>query len=60
MPKIVEFESEPALEKMQMAVGGYIEVVPGFSKYKGRMCMALCNEEGKLEGLERNEAATQA
>lgn len=28
MPKITEFETEPRLDQLQEAVGGYIEVVP--------------------------------
>ena len=58
MPKITEFESDPGLEALQEAVGGYIEVVPRFTKYKGRKCTALCDEEGKLKGYEVNLAAT--
>ena len=38
---------------MQKAVGGYLEVVPHFHSidYDGavRKCVALCNEEGKLD-----------
>jgi hypothetical protein len=45
-------------------VGGYIEKVPGFDVVsldgENHDCFALCNEEGKLRGLPRNDAATQA
>jgi hypothetical protein len=46
------------LEDLQNAVGGYIQIVPGFDKYKGKRCVAFINEEGKLDGLPYNEFAT--
>ena len=42
-----------SLEKMQEAVGGYIEIVP-----VGHRKSLILNEEGKLKGLMPNELAT--
>lgn len=59
-----EGEKEPvltkklSLEKAQELVGGYVEVVPMFNKYLGKSCVVLCNEEGKIRGLDRNNRAT--
>ncbi len=41
------------LEQLRAIVGGYIEIIPT----RDRRIMVL-NEEGKLEGLPRNEQAT--
>ena len=43
---VCEIEIENALEAMQEQVGGYIEMVE-----IGEGLVAICNEEGKLEGL---------
>lgn len=43
-----------SLEEMQEIVGGYIETID----LPSGMVMVL-NEEGKLEGLEKNEVATE-
>ena len=51
------FDALPSLEVLQKAVGGYIEVIPYFVKYKGEDCIALCNEEGKLNDLPLNTGA---
>ncbi len=53
-----EIQGAPSLEDMQSGVGGYIQLVPGFTKYKGDDCVAFCNEEGKLKGLPINALAT--
>ena len=45
------------LEKLQKAVGGYIERVPRLTQYEGHRCVAFCNEDGKLDGLTLNETA---
>ena len=37
------------LENLQKTVGGYIETIP-----VGSEAVIICNEEGKLMGLERN------
>jgi hypothetical protein len=48
------------LEDLQKAVGGYIEVIPRFTTYEGLRCIAYCNEDGKMMGLEHNIKATVA
>ena len=47
--KPVTCDIENELEAMQEIVGGYIEVVPLKNNY-----LIVCNEEGKLMGLEPN------
>lgn len=47
----------PTLEDLQKIVGGYIEVVPYFNRYDDKMCVAFCNEEGKLKQLPVNMPA---
>ena len=47
VPYVTEIEDE--LSALQRAVGGYIEVVGN-----GDGTLIVCNEEGKLEGLEGN------
>jgi len=55
----------PTLDQLQGAVGGYIETVPGFTKFvfldriytRGR---AYADEEGKLKGKQYNQRATAA
>lgn len=42
-------EIENSLEAMQKVVGGYIETIPVSGK-----TILVCNEEGKLKGLEPN------
>lgn len=44
----------PSLEQLQAAVGGHIEVIPYFTRFRGADCVAFCNEEGKLESLAPN------
>ena len=46
------------LEHLKKAVGGYLEVVPLFSRFGGKKCVAFCNEEGKLDGLPLNLTAS--
>ncbi len=48
----------PTLEELQTTVRGYIEPIPGFNTYKGTKCVALCNEEGRLMGMNNNIKAT--
>jgi hypothetical protein len=55
---VTELETVPPIEELQKAVGGYIETVPYFTKYKDKQCVAFCNEEGKLKGLPYNSRAT--
>lgn len=49
-PYVAEIEND--LSAMQKIVGGYIETVPFFVEG----VLAVCNEEGKLEGLTPNFA----
>ena len=42
------------LENLQKTVGGYIEVVPLTTSPDGKPILLICNEEGKLKGLEPN------
>ena len=51
------FPGEPPLEALQSAVGGSIEVVPFFNSYEDEPCTALCNEDGKGQGLPHNNTA---
>lgn len=50
------------LTAMQAAVGGYIESVPYWDSFlhngQPRRCWAICNEEGKIQGLPDNLIAT--
>jgi hypothetical protein len=39
-------------------VGGYIEMVPGFTHYEGEPCVAFCDEDGKSKCLPVNMRAT--
>lgn len=50
----------PAMETIQKGVDGYVELVPGFTSYEGKDCVAFCNEEGKLRGLPVNPKAMNA
>jgi hypothetical protein len=43
-----ELTAPPALEALQGGVGGDIEIVPYFTRYDGKPCVAFCNEHGKL------------
>ena len=55
----------PSYEQIKKAVGGYIEAVPHFRKYfreQGPVLVrgtAYVNEEGLINGLPFNEAATK-
>lgn len=52
--EIIDLEDkELQLEQMQKVVGGYIEIV----RLKNGW-LVVCNEEGKLIGLEENPVAT--
>lgn len=61
-PERTEFNGAIPIEFLQGAVGGYIEVVPGFFQIRVgdhiEACVAFCNEEGKLDGLPFNATAT--
>src|SRR5262249_42630926 len=56
-PEVTLFRKTPSLEFLRDAVGGDLELVPFFSTYQDRACIAFCNEHGKLQGLPVNEAA---
>lgn len=43
------------LENMQEAVGGFIQII---TSYDGKTCF-VCNEDGKQEGLQKNDEATR-
>jgi hypothetical protein len=54
-----ELAAPPALKDLQGGVGGDIEIVPYFTRYEGKPCVAFCNEHGKLHlGLPVNRRAT--
>ena len=52
------FNCDPTLENLQSLVGGYIEVIPGFTKFGNMSCIVLGDEEGKLKGYPVNNRAT--
>lgn len=39
--------------------GGLIEVIPWFRQFRGKPCVAFCDEEGKLKGLHLNTHADE-
>jgi Domain of unknown function (DUF3846) len=51
------------LQQLQEAVGGYIELVPGFTSIDVNgetvACLAFCNEHGKINNLPVNYRATK-
>lgn len=53
-----ELAALPALEELQRGVGGDIELVPYFTKYEGKPCVAFCDEDGKHKGMPINQRAT--
>jgi hypothetical protein len=53
----VPLTKPPTAELLHSAVGGWIEVVPYFTKLGDRPCIAFCNEEGKINGLRPNYIA---
>ena len=53
--EVVEFEGGD-LQAMQRHVGGYVQFVEGFRP----ACTFVCNEEGKIHGMEVNRRATLA
>jgi len=58
-PTVVHFKEPPSLEFLQQHIDGYIEPVPFFTIYRGRRCVALCDEEGKRKGLAFNDMANR-
>src|SRR5262245_35255356 len=61
-PARTELTAPPELEALQHAVGGWLEAVPHFDRIEidggEQRCVALCNEEGKLNHLDHNSRAT--
>jgi hypothetical protein len=61
-PEITALTAPPQLEYLQAAVGGFIEMAPGFNsiEHAGAVvpCVVFANEEGKLQRLEVNVPAT--
>jgi len=56
--KIDEITKAPTHEELHEIVGGWIEMVPFFTKFGDTPCVAYCNEEGKIRGLSQNQVAT--
>jgi len=53
--ELYKFTAPVTLDFLREAVGGDIELVPGFDRIGGRACHAFCNEHGKLEHPEHTE-----
>ena len=48
----------PDLEQLKAGLdGGRLEVVPQFTRFAGKPCVAFCDEEGKLKNLPFNPTA---
>lgn len=47
-----------SLELAQSLVDGFVEIVPGFNRYLGQPCVALCDEDGKMKRKGHNNRAT--
>lgn len=57
----IEQDLTPDLQQLQNGIGGgLIELIPYFSRYDGRDCVAFVDEEGKIKGLPFNAMATAA
>lgn len=56
-------KAAPKLEELQKMVGGYIQLVPLFSRVAHssgmQKCVVLCNEDGKNLNLPLNHEATR-
>lgn len=46
---ITQHEGKPSLEQLQKAVGGYIQLLPHFTKFEGKACAAYVDEEGRYK-----------
>jgi hypothetical protein len=53
----LDIDTAPELKMIQDAVGGYIELIPYFEKFRGENCVAYCNEEGKIRSMPMNTMA---
>lgn len=53
----------PSLDILQHLVGGYIQIVPGFSSFEvlgeKRRCVVYCDEDGIQKQLRPNPTATK-
>jgi hypothetical protein len=55
-----ELDHVPDYKELNDALdGGHIEVIPRFNRFRGELCYAFCDEEGKLKGLPFNATATK-
>lgn len=48
----------PSLAWLQDHMDGPIQIVPGFTRWRGNLCVAYCHEEGKIKKLQMNKFAT--
>jgi len=48
----------PTLQQYQDEVGGYIQEVPHLTTFRGKRCVAYCNEEGLILNLKFNPTAS--
>jgi hypothetical protein len=62
IPQTEKLKAPPSLETLQAIVGGLIEKVPEFDRVNvgGQTfkCVVYCNEEGKINNLKINLAAS--
>ncbi len=56
--KLGTVEGKPGLSLLQALVGGPIQQVPGWNRYRGRHATVWCNEEGLLHKMHSNLTAT--
>lgn len=57
-PEVRPLTATPELEELQKLVGGYLEAVPMWKRFRGKPCAAFCDEEGKLKEYPVNVAAS--
>ena len=48
-----------AYEEIKDAVGGGLDLVPGFASFEGRTCDAYVNDQSSLNGMPQNRKATE-
>lgn len=57
---VVTLDRAATLDDLRAAIGGgYIEFVPYLERFEGVRAQAICDEEGKLNGLPLNAIATK-
>jgi hypothetical protein len=54
-----ELDKAPSLQQLQEYVGGYIQIVPLWTGYRGRRCTVYADEERRIHGKPLNVLATQ-